>query len=71
MRVAERLGSVLEQGGRTVYVKVPFAAPGNSEVLQDLGLQRGTETLRPLDAVVLRRCLELGERGDAEILVKP
>ncbi|MBB4393721.1 hypothetical protein GGD62_002815 [Bradyrhizobium sp. ERR14] len=62
---------VREQGDGAVQVEAAFSAFGHRQVLQDLGLQRGTESFRLLDAVVLGGGLQFRERGDAEILIEP
>lgn len=59
-----------EQRGGAVQVEAAFSAFGDREVLQDLGLQRGAESFRLLDAVILGGGLQLRERADAEILVQ-
>jgi hypothetical protein len=62
---AKRILGVREQSGGTVQVKAAFSAFHDGQVLQDLGLQRGAKSLALLDAVVLGRGLQLGERDDA------
>ena len=69
--LAERILGVGEQDGGTVQMEAAFSAFRDGQVLQDLGLQRGAETFGLLDTVVLGGGLQLGERGDTEILVKP
>lgn len=52
-------------------MQLSFAAPGDGQVLKDLGLKKGAETLSLPDAVVPGGRLEFGERGNAEIPVEP
>jgi len=49
--------AVREEGGGTVQVKAAFSAFHSGQVLQDLGLQRGAQSLALLDAIVLGRGL--------------
>ena len=54
-----------------MQMKAAYSASSDGQVLQDLGLQRSAEPLGLPDPVVLGGGLELGERGDAQILVEP
>src|SRR3954453_773162 len=69
--LAERILGVGEQEGGTVQMEAAISAFRDGQVLQDLGLQRSAEALGLLDTVVPGGGLQLGERGDAEILVEP
>lgn len=50
--------------------KLTLSALRDREVLQNLGLQGGAESLRLLDAVVLRGSFEFGKRCHAQVLVQ-
>src|SRR5256885_15462679 len=62
---------VLEQGGGAMQMKAVFAAPRDSQVLKDLGLQGGAKPFRLLDPVGLGPLLEFSQRSDTEVLVEP
>ena len=62
---------VIQERGSPVQMQASFAALCNRQILQDLRLKRGAQTLALLDAVVLGSELELGQRGDPQILVEP
>lgn len=67
--LAKRVLGVPEQGGGTVQVEATFPTFRDCQVLQDLALQRSAQSFGILDAVVLGCCLQLRERGDAEIRI--
>jgi hypothetical protein len=53
-----------------VEVEPTFSAFRDGQVLQDLGLESGAESFGLFDAIVHGGCLQLRERGDAEIPVQ-
>ena len=62
---------MLQEGRGAMQMKAAYSALSDGQVLQDLCLQRSAEPLGLPDPVVLGGGLELGERGDAQILVEP
>jgi hypothetical protein len=61
---------MVEQGGRTMQMEPALAAPGDRQVLQDLGLQGSAEALSLFEAVVFRGCFD-SARVDAQVLIEP
>jgi hypothetical protein len=57
-----------QQGGGAVQMEATFSGFRYGQVLQDLGLQRGTESFGLLDAVVL--CGGSNSASEAEVLVE-
>ena len=70
MLLLQRYNRMFEKSGGLVHVKLRFAASRDSQVLQDLGLQRSAEAFGSFDAVVFGGGLQFRERVDAEMLVE-
>src|SRR5215203_4833324 len=62
---------MLQDRGGSMEMESAFAAFGDREVLEDLGLKRRTEPLGIPDAIIFGCSFELRQRGDAEVLIEP
>ena len=71
MRLPQVRRRGFDQGGGPVQMPSAMAALSDLQPLQDLGLQGGSEAFRGFDAVCPGGLLQLFERRDAELSVKP
>src|SRR4051794_24740956 len=70
MGVLQAAYCVFEKNCRAVHMETALATARDCEASENLCLQRTSESLRALDAVLTRGLFQIGEGGDTERFIK-